>query len=182
MPRVTDSATITALSSDSLNLASLITFHFDTPTYITDFGQSITYGNTYSPSSHVLEVGGSTETGGIKVNSMTIRLSSVEQTFLSKFLNENLINTKVTIQRAILDANDAVIGQPIDYFTGRIVSFDVEDSDTSEIAVEIASHWQDFEKIQNRKTNTKSQQFWFPQDKGFSFAASTITNLKWGRK
>jgi hypothetical protein len=184
MPRVTSSATITALASDSINLATLIKLDFPTPIYITDYGQDITYNSqNYDASSYILEVGGASETGDIRVNSMDLILSAVEQSYVSLFLNNNYVNVAVTIQRACLDDNGAVIGEPITYFDGRIVGYGIEDSgQDSTLNVEIASHWQDFDKVQNRKTNSKSQQFWFPNDRGFQYAASTITNLKWGRK
>ena len=185
MPRVTDSSTIAALSSDSIRLATLIKLDFPTPVYLTDYGQNITYGgNTYQASSSILSVGESTETGGIKVNSMSLELSGVEQSFVSLFLTSDYMNKQVLIDRVVLDDQDDVIGQSITYFDGRITSYEISDSGSdSEISVEFASHWQDFEKVQNRKTNSKSQNFWFPDDKGFQYASSIETrSLKWGRK
>jgi hypothetical protein len=184
MSRVTNSATITALASDSIRLATLIKLNFPTPVYITDYGQDVTYSTiTYQASSYILEVGDASESGDIRVNSMDLTLSSVGQTYVSLFLQSDYVNKQVLVQRVCLDDNDNVIGEPITYFDGRIVAFDIEDSGTdSKITIELASHWQDFDKIQNRKTNNKSQQFWFPDDKGFEYAASVITNLKWGRK
>ena len=184
MSRVTNSATIAALASDSIRLATLIKLNFPTPIYITDYGQDITLNTiTYDASSYILEVGEASETGAIRVNSMDLVLSAVERSYVSLFLNSDYVKKQVLIQRACLDNNDNVIGEPITYFDGRIVAYDIEDSGTdSKITVEIASHWQDFDKVQNRKTNSKSQQFHFPDDKGFFYASSTITNLKWGRK
>lgn len=184
MSRVTSQATINALASDSINLATIIKLDFPTPYYLTDYGQNISYGgNTYQASSHLLSIGDAKETGSIKVNSMNINFSAVEQTFVSLFLTSNYVNVPVILERVALDDNDAVIGDSIPFFYGRIVSFDIDDSGTeSEISLEIASHWQDFDKVQNRKTNSKSQNFWYPDDKGFQYAASTITDLKWGRQ
>ena len=184
MSRVTNSATIAALASDSIRLATLIKLDFPTPIYLTDYGQDIVYSTiTYDASSYILEVGDASESGDIRVNSMDLTLSAVEQSYVSLFLQSDYVNKQVLVQRVCLDDNNNVIGEPITYFDGRIVAFDIEDSGTdSKITIELASHWQDFDKIQNRKTNTKSQQFWFPNDKGFEYAASIITNLKWGRK
>lgn len=184
MSRVTNSATIAALASDSIRLATLIKLNFPTPIYITDYGQDITLNTiTYDASSYILEVGEASETGAIRVNSMDLVLSAVERSYVSLFLNSDYINKRVLIQRACLDNNDNVIGEPITYFDGRIVAYDIEDSGTdSKITIEVASHWQDFDKVQNRKTNSKSQQFYFPDDFGFAYAASAITSLKWGKQ
>lgn len=182
MPRL-DSATKTALNSDQFRLATLITYNFPIPVYHTDYGVNITHDSkTFVPSSHLIGVGDATETAGVKVNSMSITLSSVEQYFMSLFLTSTYINKQVLIQRAVIDDNNQVIGQPITFFDGRIVSFEANDSDSSsELTIEIASHWSDFEKIKGRRTNTNSQKFHFPYDRGFDYASSTITTLKWGR-
>lgn len=183
MPRL-NSATKTALNSDQFRLATLITYNFPTPIYNTDYGVNITYNsNTFTPSSHLLSVDDATETAGVKVNSMNISVSSVEQSFMSLFLTSDYINKQVLIQRVVLDDNDNIIGEPINFFDGRIIGFEASDNDSSsEISIEIASHWSDFDKIQTRRTNTNSQAFYFPDDRGFAFASSTITSLKWGKK
>lgn len=184
MSRVTNSSTITALASDSVRLATLIKLNFPTPIYLTDYGSNISYdGNTYTASSHIIDIGNASETGGVKVNSMSLTLSSVEQSYVSLFLTSDYMNKQMLVQRVVLDDNNDVIGDAINYFDGRITTFDIEDDGSrSNIVIESASHWQDFDKVQNRKTNSKSQNFWFPNDRGFAYSASTITNLKWGRK
>ena len=183
MPRL-DSSTKTALNSDQFRLATLITYNFPTPIYNTDYGVNITYDSkTFTPSSHLISVSDAKETAGVKVNSMDITVSAVEQSFMSLFLSSDYINKQVLIQRAVIDDNNTIIGQPIDFFDGRIISFDMKESDSSsEISIEIASHWSDFDKIQCRRTNTNSQQFHFPDDRGFDYASSAITTLKWGRQ
>jgi len=183
MPRL-NSATKTALNSDQFRLATLITYNFPTPIYNTDYGVNISYDSkTFTPSSHLIAVDDAQETAGVKVNSMSITVSSVEQSFMSLFLTSDYINKQVLIQKAVLDDNNAIIGEPINFFDGRIVGFEASDSDSSsEITVEIASHWSDFDKIQNRRTNSNSQNFYYPNDKGFDYASSTITTLKWGRE
>ena len=46
----------------------------------------------------------------------------------------------------------------------------------------IASHWADFSKVEGRKTNTGSQQIFFPTDKGMEFAGLTVQDILWGKK
>lgn len=183
MPRL-NSATKAALNSDQFRLATLITYNFPTPKYHTDYGVNITYDSkTFTPSSHLISISDAKETAGVKVNSMDITVSAVERSFMALFLTSDYINKQVLIQRVVLDDNDVIIGEPIDFFDGRIVSFELKESgESSEISIEIASHWSDFDKVQCRRTNTKSQQFHFPDDRGFDYASSTITTLKWGRE
>jgi len=182
--RIINQDTITALSSDNIYLATLIQLDFPTPIYITDYGKSLTHeSQLYVSSSYLIDVGGAKETGGVKVNSMNLKFNSVGSVYSSLVLSNSYINTKVTIQRVCLDANDAVIGEPITYFEGRVIGFEMTDNNSeSQITLEIASHWSDFDKIQNRRTNSSSQNFYYPDDKGFDYASSTITTLKWGRE
>jgi len=82
-----------------------------------------------------------------------------------------------------LDDSDSVIGAPILVFDGLITGYEIDDTeDSSEIVINCASHWKDFEKENGRKTNDNSQKIHFPNDDGFEFAAKTIKDLKWGRK
>ena len=108
-----NATTKTELAKDSFNLATLIKFGFSTPTYITDYGQDITYdSNTYSASSHLLQVGEGSKTGGIKVNSIDITLSAVQQSYVTTFLTTDYMNKQVIIYRAAIDSDGDVIGEP----------------------------------------------------------------------
>lgn len=186
MSRVVNSATIDALGSDSVRLATLIELNLSSTYYLTDYGSDISYGgSTYIASSHILEVGDASETGSIKVNSMNITFSAVDRTFVSLFLNSNYMNKTMSIKRAVLDVSGNVIGEPISFFDGKITSFDIEDSGTDSIInVECASHWADWEKVKNRKTNSKSQNSYYPDDRGFDYSAdsTTGTEIKWGTR
>ena len=123
------------------------------------------------------------ETSDLRVNTVDITLSGVEQSYVSLFLSQNYIDVPAKIYRAVLDDNDVVIGSPILVFNGVITNYDIQDSKSeSTVTVQIASHWKDFEKENGRKTNDNSQKIYFPNDEGFEFAAKTIKDLKWGRK
>lgn len=184
MTRSIDAATIAELAKDNFNLATLIQFNLSTTLYLTDWDRNLSaLSQTWASSSHFLGVGDVTETSDLRVNTLDVTLSGVEQSYVSIFLAQNYIDRPVKIYRAAINASDAVIGSPILLFEGLITSFNIQDSkDTSTITVQLASHWKDFEKEVGRKTNNNSQSIHFPTDKGFEFAAKTIKDLKWGRK
>ena len=183
MPRNINSTTIAALQSDAFNLASLVQIDFPVPIQITDWGRSISaLSTTFVSSAHLLEVGQSAENSEPSVNSMNIVLSGVEQTYVAIFLNDNYIDVRARIWRAVLDSADAIVGAPFIVFDGRITGFAIDDSDeSSTVTVEIATHWKDFELSKGRSTNRNSQQYYFPGDKGMDFAGVTVKNLKWGK-
>lgn len=184
MARGIAAATKTALQGDSFRLATLITFGFDTLLHLTDYGTNVTVGaTTYTASSHIVSIGGISESTALQVGSFELTLSGVEQSFINLLVYGNYLDVSVTIDRAVLDSSNLVIGSPFTYFEGRIVGYEISDDDsTSEVKIELASHWKDFEKVNCRRTNSNSQKRYFPNDTGFDFASKSIKDLKWGRK
>jgi hypothetical protein len=183
MPRSIDAATITALQSDSFNMAHLIQLDFSSVVRLTDWNRSVTaLSNTFLSSPHLVGIGDSSESTDIRVNSIDLVMSGVEQTFISLFLNNNYMDVRARIWKAVLNSSDAVIGAPFVVFDGRISSYSISDqSGTSEISIEMSSHWKDFELSKGRRTNRNSQQYYFPTDKGMDFSGVVVRDLKWGR-
>lgn len=184
MSREIDSATITALNSDNLNLANLVQMDFGTPIKVTDWARNVSaLSTTFDSSSDLLEIDQFNESSELQVNSSTLTFSGVSQTFVALFFNNDYIDVRTRIWKAVLDNSDVVIGSPILVFDGRITGYSILDSDTtSTVEVEIASHWKDFDLHNGRKTNHNTQQLYFPGDKGFEFAADTSKDLKWGKQ
>ena len=183
MSRSIHADVITELAKDAFNMAHIISIDFSDTVYLTDYAHDITYdGNSYSSSSHLLELSQVNETSNIKTSTLTVNLSSVEQSFVAKLLSENYIDRAVIISRVILDSVGAIIGDPIPMYSGRMDGFSIkDDTKTSQINLSVASHWSDFEKESGRRTNHNGQQIHFAGDKGFEFAANTVKDIKWGR-
>jgi len=185
MGRSINSSVKTALAGDSFRLANLMRFDFSSVLRITDYGTSVTSVTlgTFNPSSHLLDFGGISETSSLKGNKFSITLSGVDQSYVSILLSDNQIGRRFQAWRAVLDVNDVIIGQPFMVFDGIIVGFSIADSGTdSKVSVEVASHWTDFEKTSGRKTNSNSQNAFFPNDRGMDFSSTTVKEIKWGRK
>ena len=172
------------LSGNSVKMAYAIKIGFNTPIYLTDnsFDLSID-GNTYTSSSFLLGVTSPTETNKMRNSSTTIRLSSVNQTYLSVLLNEDWMNSDVLVQRVVLDSSNAIDGDPIILFKGLLTGYEFQEKkNKSEITLLCASHWSDFERIAGRRTNHSSQTYWFTDDNGMKYASATSRNVKWGSK
>ena len=183
MTRQIDAATITALASDNLNMATLVQLDFDTPIKVTNWARSVSVlGTTFVSSADLLEIDQVSESSELQVNSLNITFSGVDQNAVSLFLTNNYIDVRTRIWTAVLDNSDSAIGQPILLFDGRITGFGITDSrDSSTVTVEVASHWKDFDKTNGRKTNSNTQQLHFAGDKGFDFAAESVKDIKWGK-
>ena len=92
------------------------------------------------------------------------------------------MDVRARIWKAVLDSSDAIVGAPFLVFDGRISSYSISDNTgTSEISIEMSSHWKDFELSKGRRTNRNSQQYYFPADKGLDFSGVIVRNLMWGK-
>ena len=92
------------------------------------------------------------------------------------------MDVRAQIWKAVLASSDAIVGAPFLVFDGRISSYSISDNTgTSEISIEMSSHWKDFELSKGRRTNRNSQQYYFPADKGLDFSGVIVRNLMWGK-
>jgi len=183
MSRTIDAATQAALAGDDFNLATLIRLDFPTAIKITDWQRNIIVGaDTFSSSPDLTTTSDVSESGELRVNEISIEFGGESQVYVSLFLNNDYIDIQGKIWRAVLDSTDAVIGQPILVFDGRIVSYAISDNDSSsKVGVQLASHWKDFELVKGRLTNSNSQNLYFPNDRGFDYAHETRKDIKWGK-
>lgn len=183
MARTINSATLTALQADSVRLAHLVRIGFDTELFVTDYAHNLTYdSDEYLAAGHFLSLSDTQESNDLRVGSMSLTLSAVDQAYVSIFLNQNYVNRRIRIWLAILNDNAAIIGDPIKTFDGEVTGYSLQNSSsTAVINMTAASHWADFERKNGRFTNNNSQQYYFPNDTGMEFAAESIKDIKWGK-
>jgi len=183
MTRTVNATTLTALQSDEVRLAHLLELDFDTTIPLTDAPFDITFGNwTYQALGHFLSLTTVKESQSLRVGSMTINISGVEQSYVSLFLNQQYVNRRVIVYLAILNGQGVIQGDPIKTFDGEVTGYSLQDSaETCTINMNVASHWSDFERINGRRTNQNSQQYHFPNDTGMRFAAESVRDIRWGK-
>lgn len=183
MPRSVNSSTLTSLQQDAIRLAHLVRIDLDTQLFLTDYSHEVSYlTNRYIPASHLLSFDATQETQELRVGTVTINISGVDQAYISFFLNQQYMNRRVRIWLAILNSAGQIIGDPIKTFDGEITGYSLQESrDSCVINMKVASHWADFERKTGRLTNNNSQQYFFPTDTGMRFAADSIKDIKWGK-
>lgn len=183
MTRSINASTIAALQADAIRLCHLVQIEFPTVAYITDnFHEVELNGDTFEPVGHLLSIGQPQETQELRVGTVQITLSGVDQAYVSVFLNQQYINRRARIWKAVLDDAGEIIGDAILTFDGQLTGYSLQDNESSSvITVSCASHWADFERKAGRLTNTNSQQYFFPADTGFRYAANSIKDIKWGK-
>ena len=161
----------------------MVQIDFNTVLRITDnFHAVASDGEIFLPAGHLLNIDEVQETEELRVGSLRISLSSVDQAFVSTFLRKDYLNRRVRIWNAVLGNSGAIIGEAIPTFDGEITGYAITESrNSSTISVSCASHWADFERKAGRLTNNNSQQYFFPNDTGFRFAAESVKDIKWGK-
>ncbi len=183
MSRTIHADVITEIAKDNFQQVTLISIAFDSTVYLTSGFHDITYSsNSYEAGGHFLGISNIRESANVRVGTIKLTLSAVNQTYVSIVLSQDIINRQVIIYRAFLDTSNAVIGDPLLTYDGTITGFTIGDDDEeSTIELSVASHWGDFEKVSGRRTNTNSQKLFFSSDKGFEFSGSSVKDIKWGR-
>ena len=188
MTRSLTTAVKNHLATNEIKPVHLITIGFGTPQNLTDCVHDLTSSVsgssvTYSSSSFLVSYPEVSEETDIGKSSISITLSGADQTYISLALGENIVNDAVTIYRAFLDANNAIIADPFLLYKGSVETYTINETDNSSaLTLNVVSHWADFEKRSGRKTNSTSQQRFFSGDLGMAFSSENVLDIKWGRK
>ena len=187
MARGLTTAVKNELATGVIDPVLLIEIDFNTPVYLTNASFDLTSSvsgssRTYVSNGHFKNITGINETNKPTKNTLSLSLSGVDQTYIQIALSENIINTEVYIYRGYLDTSNALIADPFLLFFGTIDEYKITDTtETSNLVLQITSHWGNFSKTSGRVTTDNAQQRFFSGDKGMEFAALTARDIKWGR-
>ena len=171
------------LAEDGIDMAHLVRMDFTSPVYYTDYSRDLSsQGNTYVAGGHFLQIASPSESAKLKVGSVNLDLSDVDQSFIAIMQTQDWINRKIYISRALIDNTGEIVPNPFMIFEGQMTQYQVtEDSKKGSVIISIASHWADFKKKAGRFTNNNSQQYYYPGDKGMEFSPEIVKDIKWGR-
>jgi len=182
----------TKVAQRTIFVADLVELHLNTALYLTSGAIDFDYDsptapdsgvNTYLAQGQFLSFGNVIESSDLRIGQIDITFTAVDQTTIALLINNQYINKRVVIYRAILDENYSFTSNDVfTIFDGRIIGFSIkEDTQTSTVVVTVASQFADFERTNGRRTNPASQSKEFPNDKGFRFSAQVVKDIKWGR-
>jgi len=192
MPRGLSSGLLTSLSGRKMIVADLVEIHLSTAVYFTNGPIDLDYDsssapdsgtNTYLAQGQFLGFGNVTESRDIRVSSIGIVFTAVDYTTLGYVLNNDYIDRRVVLYRAVLDDNYQIDSTKVfQYFDGRINDFSISEAPTqATMNLSVSSQFADYERVNGRRTNSTSQQRFFSADVGLEFAPQIQTDIKWGR-
>jgi len=122
------------------------------------------------------------EAADFQINNVTVALGGMSGQALPLFLENQYIDQPIKIFRVWYDEDNNMVGDPVMIFDGRIDKPVVSDDPKAAVTVgcSASSQWVDYQRRGGRHTNNSEQQFFYPGDTGFKFAAQVIRDLKWG--
>lgn len=197
-------ATITSeLQNDSQSVFHLMELHFDDnewdDIFLTDNFHNVELDTITQPSAKTFLAAGGflqfapiTETTKLAVNSISINLSGVDNQstgIISKLMKAPILNKRVVIYRSFGVTNSTDLTKTYMIFDGNVKNWSVqENSGESTIAVEVSTHWANFEQKNGRITNTTTQSNTtrygstqkFSSDRGLEYASAMIGDIQWG--
>ena len=167
---------------------SYLTITFSEEALRTTFGAMLYFEGTpllsytYKANGFIMGLDGVTESSNLNIGSLTLGVSSVNQTLVSDMLANGHLNRRIKVRRAFLDSdNDLISNAVFQVYSGRIEGMSIKESgDDSMMELSVANHWADFERDNGRQTNNTSQQHHFDGDLSMEFAPQTGKKLLWG--
>lgn len=189
MSRTLHADVVSAIASGSYRYAHLVELQWDSSNggtdYLTDAQFDIVDNSqTYTASAFLLSSTTVEESTKISTNSIQISISGVNQSYISALLalNYKYIDRKVVIKRVILGDTNLVVGESVIVFSGRISSFKINETlESSIVTLTVANHWEDFGRVNGRKSNPTHQSKVDPEDEIFEFCSGLkAEKITWG--
>jgi hypothetical protein len=193
MARQLASSLETKLGARSVFGVDLIELHLSTSLYFTSSNIDIDFdsntapdsgANTYLAQGQFLYFSNITESSDLRVGQVDLTFTAVDTTTVALLLNNNYMNKRVVIYRAILENDYSFTSDDVfTVFDGRIMNYSIRETDsTATVTMTVASLFADFERKNGRRSNDASQQSVFSGDLGMNFSAEIVKDIKWGRK
>ena len=190
MARSLPAGTLDVLTSRSFITCELIELELTEPLYLNSSQYDIVATTATSQGQQVflaqgqfLNYSGVRETDEMRVNTVNISFSGATNQFINIALNDRILHRPIRIYKVFINStNLQLITEPVIIYDGTIVGATVEESpDNSIVTLQTANEFYDFERRSGRRTNTGSQQRFFPGDLGMDFSTKSISDIKWGR-
>lgn len=174
MPRSLHVDTSAALQNDHLKWLVLIELFLDSTTIrlCTRFKQFTYNSEIYTGIGSIGEVDPVEESMALDPTSCYLRLSGIDPTFLSTIANSDLLNRDVLIRYALLDDNNAVIGEPIVHFEGSMDMPEITYGKNAVIEIQAKGSLADWDRERPERLTYEEQLSRYPLDHGLEFIAS----------
>lgn len=144
---------------------------------------SLTFGgNTFIGVGKLGEITPVEEVAEIRGHTVALRLYGVPPDLAALTLTETYKFRPARIYLGFLDANHAVIADPVMIFAGIMEMLTPNVGEDATVTVQAVSRLRDWERPRRRNYTTEDQALNFPGDKGFEYVAAMVDKtVAWGR-
>lgn len=179
MPRSLHADVLAALENEHIDWIVLCELVFDVVTMrFCNRLTSINYGgNLYQGLGTIGSVGSIEENKDLDPTGCNITISGIDPSILATVSNNDHLNRKIYIRFAMLDSNQAIIGEPILHFDGAMDEIDIEFGKDATISVSAKDRLADWDRLQSERWTHEQQIALYPGDLGFEFV-SELPNKK----
>jgi len=131
----------------------------------------------------LLGIGSVEESSELQANGITVTLSGITSPLIQKARDEDYQGRELKVLLGALDANSAVISNPIVIFSGFMDTMTIKDGgEFATIAVTAENRLIEFERSRARRYTAEDQKIDYPNDKGLEFVAElSEKEIVWGR-
>lgn len=181
MARSISSNLQTQIANDNNKIAFLLKFGFATPVRVSTHYSDVTYDSlNYEAGGNFVALEASPETGEVIVQQVNITMTNVSTDFRTLVQAGNYTDIPVDIYIAFFDNNESLVDATT-YFSGKIKRATIsENSKGSQITLEVANHWANWNLTKGRHYTDESQQQVYSGDKGLEYADQTKEDIRWG--
>lgn len=151
--------------------------------YLTTAGHDIVFGGqTYTAGGQIIGNGELKQEKELRIDTVEIAITAVDQTLLALFQNANQQNRKVVFRQIALDFAHQSIGTI--YTTSFLISqYSVSDKDgESIIALTLTNIFSDYNTVRGIRTTMGSFRRFYPNSTAFINSTDVGESLKWGGK
>jgi len=172
-------------SRQTTSYYELVKIETSTEYRVTNAPFDITYNSeSYSSAGALLSIDELENNMNFEVPRITIQVNGLieftnNEYFIETMLGLDYVDRPVTIFRSYFDQG-AQIGT-IEVFKGNIetAQLNYDPSGGCSVGIEIASHWNTWDKTNGRFTNKNSQQFYYASDTGLNNCEEVQKEIKW---
>ena len=182
MPVTVDAAVTTALNSNHFEFALCAR----TPGgyNITNNPDSLTVGGvTYSPAEILIGASGHKRTLDITASSAEITIGNADQVMYEDYTSSTYVGDEIEVVIAFVNESFQPLNSNayMPLYRGVLDSFATsENGSSSSLTLKMTSHWQAWRDTKGRKTNSASQNQFYPTDTVFEYSHQEKLPVKWG--
>lgn len=149
---------------------------------LTDAGHDIVFnGQTYISSGLVAAVSGIKQQQELRVSSVDMRFSAVDQSIVALFSNENQQNRKVIVSTLLLENDTHVPIGLISTLTNIVNKYSIDDDENgATISVNVSNFLAEFDAVRAIRTTQASFQRFYADSTAFINSKDVGNDLKWG--